>query len=162
MPLTMMLDNKMKLMMKKRMRKVLGRMFFGCGVLGMLAFLGCDEHEEREVLIEADEREMTFGAEGGIDTIRVEHGAVVEVFSVGYDGFIINPDTVYAWEGKDILAGDWYQMERSVTDDFLTVRLDSNKSERQRKLVLNLLTLAAWECIQITQEGMEKPVKREQ
>ena len=127
--------------MKKRMRKVLVRMFLGCGVLGMLAFWGCEKDEGWRVWIEEDKREMTFGAEGGTDTIRVEHVAVVTAYSEEY-GYRINSDSSYNIpEGKGVVIGNWYRVERSEGGDLLTVRLDSNKSERQRKLVLNLMSL---------------------
>ena len=148
-------------MMKKRMRKVLGRMFLGCGVLGMLAFWGCEKDEGWRVWIEEDKREMTFGAEGGTDTIRVEHVAVVTAYSEEY-GYRIGSDTTYNIPaGNGVVIGNWYRVERSVLGDLLTVQLDSNKSEEQRKLVLDLYTLADTDRIQITQEGMERPIKRE-
>ena len=146
--------------MKKRMKKVLGRMFLGCGVVGMLVFGGCEEDEGREVWIEKEKREMTFGAEGGNDTIRVANVAVVDAFSEEY-GYRMYPDTTYLQEGKRVVIGNWYRVERSEGGDLLTVQVDSNESEKQRKLTLHLLALAHGDYIQITQEGMEKPVKRE-
>ena len=155
MPLTMMLDNKMKLMMKKRMKKVLGRMFFGCGVAGMLAFGGCGEDEKRDVLIEEEKHVMTFGAEGGSDTIRVAHDAVVDAFSGGYE-YVRYPDTVYMWGGKRIMIGDWYRVVRNEEGDLLLVQVNSNKSVKQRTLILSAFTLEHCDRIQITQEGMKK------